>query len=28
MVAWLVAGALIYSVKKDIRVRLEEGEEI
>ena len=28
MVAWLVAGAVIYSFKKGINVSLEEGEEI
>ena len=28
MVVWLVAGALIYLFKKDIKVSLEEGEEI
>lgn len=28
MVAWLIAGAVIYSFKKGINVTLEEGEEI
>ncbi len=28
MEVWLVAGALIYLFKKDIKVSLEEGEEI
>jgi amino acid transporter len=28
MVAWLIAGAIIYSLKKNIRVKLEGGEEL
>ncbi|MEM3656526.1 MAG: APC family permease [Thermoprotei archaeon] len=28
MVAWLIAGAVIYTLKKDIKIRLEEGEEV
>lgn len=28
MVAWLLAGAILYSLKKNIKIRLEEGEEL